>query len=299
MSTHGDNTFVCLQGEDALVELRTQTAAWRKQQLSIGLVPTMGYLHAGHAALVDAAAKQCDRVVVSVFVNPTQFGANEDLDDYPRSLTADADLVAAHGADVLFAPDVATMYPFGLPKHVRVLPQQLIGALCGTSRPGHFEGVCTVVTRLFQAVQPDHAFFGEKDYQQLQVIRYLTRDLLMPVSIEPVPIQRADDGLALSSRNTYLTEEERTQAPLLQQTMQEAAKRLRDGQAAAGVLDAAVRRLSEAGFRVDYFEFRHQDTLEDLTHAPVDQYTQGRLFAAAWLGKPRLIDNIAVNEVVV
>lgn len=299
MSTARAADFVCLQSAQALAELRTQVAAWRQQGLSIGLVPTMGYLHAGHAALVDAAAKQCDRVVVSVFVNPTQFGANEDLDDYPRSLAADADLVAAHGANVLFAPDVATMYPFGLPKHVRVLPQQLTDALCGTSRPGHFEGVCTVVTRLFQAAQPDQAFFGEKDYQQLQVIRYLTRDLLMPVAIVPVPIQRAEDGLALSSRNTYLTDEQRSKAPLLQQTMQQVAKQLREGLAAESVLRAAMDALTDAGFRVDYFELRHQDDLTDLTQAPVEQYKQGRLFAAAWLGKPRLIDNVAVNDAVV
>lgn len=299
MSMNGDSSFVCLQDEGALTELRTQTAAWRKQELSIGLVPTMGYLHAGHAALVDAAAKQCDRVVVSVFVNPTQFGANEDLDDYPRSLAADAALVRSHGADVLFAPNVETMYPFGLPEHVRVLPQQLITPLCGASRPGHFEGVCTVVTRLFHAVQPDHAYFGVKDFQQLQVIRYLTRDLLMPVLIEAVPIQRAQDGLALSSRNAYLTDEERSRAPLLQQTMQWATQQLRKGQPAAQVLLESKQRLAEAGFRVDYFELRHQDDLSDLTEAPSKEYLNGRLFAAAWLGKPRLIDNMAVNEAAV
>ena len=269
--------------------LRTALDAIRKNGATIGLVPTMGALHAGHMELVKAAMAQCDKVVVSIFVNPTQFGAGEDLDSYPRQEAADAALLEEAGVELVWAPTVDQVYPDGFATNVSV--SGVSSGLCGGSRPGHFDGVATVVAKLFNQVRPDAAFFGEKDFQQLAVIRRMARDLDFTHDIIGVPTVRDADGLALSSRNAYLTSEQRQQAVALPDVMRGAAEEIASGGDISAVLDEAKAKLLASGFhKVDYFELKHADTLEKMTVFA----RPARLLAAAHIGTTRLIDNIAV-----
>ena len=271
--------------------LRLRVADWRARRESIALVPTMGALHEGHCSLIDAARRVADRVVVSVFVNPTQFGPNEDFTAYPRDEGRDMSFISQRGADLMFAPDAAEMYPDGFATSVHVAG--LTEGLCGASRPGHFDGVATVVTKLLTQVRPDSALFGEKDYQQLCVIRRLVRDLDLGVQIIGVPILREGDGLALSSRNAYLSADERAIAPVLFRVLAEGAVRIHGGSEIGTVMDDATQNLTKAGFRaVDYVACVDPETLQPL--AAFDPARGARILAAAHLGRTRLIDNLAV-----
>ncbi|WP_373491102.1 pantoate--beta-alanine ligase [Parasphingorhabdus sp.] len=270
--------------------LREALAAFRQAGSTIGLVPTMGALHAGHIRLIEAAKGQCDAVVASIFVNPAQFGVGEDLDAYPRQETADATLLDAAGVALLWAPAVDQIYPPGYATNVSV--RGVSEGLCGGARPGHFDGVATVVAKLFNQVRPDAAFFGEKDFQQLAVIRRMARDLDFTHDIVGVPTVRDPDGLALSSRNAYLTPEQRASAVALPEAMQEAAEAIAAGGNIVSILTEARARLLAAGFhKIDYLELRDAETL-----AFQNVFTRpARLFAAAHIGKTRLIDNIPVS----
>jgi pantoate--beta-alanine ligase len=271
--------------------LRLRIADWRARRESVALVPTMGALHEGHGSLIDAAKRIADRVVVSVFVNPTQFGPNEDFAAYPRDEGRDMSFIAARGADLMFAPGAGEMYPDGFATSVHV--GGLTEGLCGAHRPGHFDGVATVVTKLLTQVRPDSALFGEKDYQQLCVIRRLVRDLDLGVQVVGVPILREADGLALSSRNAYLSADERAIAPVLFRTLAESAAHIHGGAEIGAVLNDAVCHLTEAGFRaVDYVACVDPETLQPL--AEFGPSRGGRILAAAHLGRTRLIDNLAV-----
>lgn len=274
-----------------VAELRARVAAWRAAGLKVGLVPTMGALHAGHLSLVTAARREADRVVASVFVNPTQFGPTEDFSAYPRQEARDALMLAEAGAHLLYAPSVGEMYPEGFATTVSVAG--LSEGLCGDVRPGHFQGVATVVSKLLLQALPDVAVFGEKDYQQLQVIRRVVRDLDIPVAVRGAATVREADGLAMSSRNAYLTAAERAVAPALHRVLSGLADRLAGGgEVAAPLLDHGRRDLLAAGFAaVDYVELRDAATL-----APLDRADRpARLLAAVRLGKARLIDNVAVG----
>ena len=272
-----------------IADLRQAVAKLRISAARVALVPTMGALHAGHIALVDAARARGCQVVVSIFVNPTQFGPNEDLDAYPRREAADAALLEAGGAAILWAPDVATMYPTGFATSIAV--DGISARWDGAARPGHFAGVATVVTKLFQQVKPDIALFGEKDFQQLAVIRRFTADLDIDIEIVGVPTQRDEDGVALSSRNAYLSPAERLAARALPRALGDARAAIERGGDVAAALAQAVARLGEAGFGpIDYVALVDAATLE-----PVETLTgPARLLAAAKLGKTRLIDNLAV-----
>ena len=270
-------------------DLRARIAKWRKAGERIALVPTMGALHQGHLSLAALAKKQADRAVVSIFVNPIQFGPREDFNLYPRDEAGDLQKLAGAGADLVFAPDPGEMYPPGFSTRVNV--GDLTEDLCGAARPNHFDGVATVVTKLLLQCAPDIAIFGEKDYQQLLVIKLLVRDLNIPVEIVGAPIVRESDGLALSSRNAYLSPAERKIAPLLHRTIVEIAADLANGRGADDAAEAARFKLEAAGFRVNYVAVRHPDTLNPL-HGPVKQ---ARVLAAAFLGKTRLIDNVPVR----
>ncbi len=273
-------------------ELRAAVARARSEGKRIALVPTMGNLHAGHAALVAKAAQRADFVVASIFVNPLQFGAGEDLDKYPRTLAADQEKLLEAGCNLLFAPGVDEMYPDGMSGQTIVSVPGVSAGLCGASRPGHFDGVATVVTKLFHMVQPDLAIFGEKDFQQLAVIRKLVRDLNLPIQIFGEPTVRAADGLALSSRNGYLDDSQRAVAPQLYRTLNQLAEALRAGASdhAALLADASVR-LQDAGFVPDYLEIRNPLTLQPASSAD----RQLVILAAARLGATRLIDNLLVD----
>ena len=272
-----------------VARLRHQVAGWRREGALVGFVPTMGALHAGHLSLVRIARERADRVVASIFVNPTQFGAHEDLARYPRTPERDAALLAEAGCDLLFLPEVETIYPPGHATFVE--PGGAARGLEGDVRPGHFRGVATVVTQLFHLVQPDIAVFGEKDAQQLAVVRQLVRDLHVPVEIVAGPTVREGDGLAMSSRNVYLSPEERATAPVLHRTMQDTAAALRAGGEIVNTLRSGAARITEAGFALDYFEARHAETLQ-----PIASLDDGpvRLLVAAKIGTTRLIDNIGV-----
>jgi len=272
-----------------VADLRARIRGWRKDGLSAGLVPTMGALHEGHFSLVDQSRKNNDKTCVTLFVNPKQFGPDEDFDVYPRTEEQDAAALADRGTDLLFAPRVEEMYPDGSVTKVSVPG---IGDLWeGASRPGFFEGVATVVSKLLLQSLPDHAYFGEKDYQQLCVIQRMVKDLDIPVAIKGCPIIREADGLALSSRNAYLSQVERQAAPALNQAMRAAAQNIAAGAAVTDNVDQATQSIRAAGFGdIDYFAVCDPASLKELSE--IDG--PARMLAAAWLGKTRLIDNIPV-----
>lgn len=272
------------------IELRTRVAAWRREGARVGFVPTMGNLHNGHFSLITLCRRKTDRVVASIFVNPTQFGPNEDYARYPRTLAQDQAGLAAHGCDLLFAPSVEEMYPFGIEATARVEVPVVSEPLEGAMRPGHFAGVATVVTKLFNLVQPDLAVFGRKDYQQLLVIERLVRDLRLPIEIVGAPTQRESDGLAMSSRNQYLSAEERARAGTIHRTLVAMRGALRAGTPSAAIEAEARRALVDAGFAPDYAVLRRSDDLRE----PAPGQSEGLIaLIAARLGKTRLIDNLA------
>lgn len=273
-----------------VAELREIVHDWRVADARIAFVPTMGNLHAGHLALVEHARRQAEHVVASVFVNPTQFGPNEDFDRYPRTENEDAAKLAAAGVDLLFLPSVAEMYPGGTAEATFVDVPGLSGDLCGAHRPGHFRGVATVVARLFNLVQPDVAVFGEKDFQQLAIIRRMVRDLGFPVDVQGVATARDADGLALSSRNQYLTAEERALAPGLHATLRDLAGRLRSGADGHELERAGMDQLARVGFRPEYVAIRRVADLRPARAGDRDLV----ILVAAHLGKTRLIDNLRV-----
>ena len=281
--------------------MRTALQNYRGQQ-RIALVPTMGNLHEGHLELVTLAKQHADIVIVSIFVNPTQFGEGEDFDSYPRTLDSDVAKLTTVDADYVFAPSIDEMYPV-LPPPTTVLAGSIAKQLCGQSRPGHFDGVGIVVSKLFNIIQPDLAVFGQKDYQQLAIIKQLVRDLSYPIEIIGAPIVRANDGLALSSRNQYLTNAERQIAPVLHQELQRLAQQLATGKLDQQRLEASLAethlRLTDAGFRVDYLEIK-TDQLDSAIDAKDSDIAGKRLIilVAAWLGRARLLDNefVTINK---
>lgn len=276
-----------------IAELRAPVTAWKRAGERVAFVPTMGNLHRGHIHLVARAREWASRTVASIFVNPMQFGPHEDFAAYPRTLEEDSRRLAAVGLDLLFAPGVAAVYPRPLEAMTHVTVPGLPAVLCGASRPTHFLGVTTVVTKLFNMVQPDVAVFGEKDWQQLVVIRRMAVDLDMPIEIVGVPTVREADGLAMSSRNGYLSPEERAVAPMLFATLQAMAERWRAGERNYAILEEEAKaRLAGVGFRPDYVEIRRADDLQ--RPSPEDAVADLRIFAAAWLGRARLIDNLAI-----
>lgn len=275
-----------------IAEVRAQVREWKQQGLTVGLVPTMGYLHEGHASLVKTSVQQCDRTVASVFLNPTQFGPGEDLETYPRDFEHDCALLTECGCDMVFYPEVSEMYPDGFATFVEVqseMPRQL----CGKTRPIHFRGVCTVVSKLFNIVTPDKAFFGQKDAQQLAIIRRMVLDLSMGIEIVGCPIIREADGLAKSSRNTYLSAEERKAALVLSRAVKLGQELVRNGEKNADKVVDAMRALIEQEplARIDYVS-----AVDGLTMLPVHEINGGELIAmAVYIGKTRLIDNFSVE----
>jgi pantoate--beta-alanine ligase len=273
-------------------ELRETLAEWRDQDEHVAIVPTMGNLHAGHLSLVDVAREHAERVVVTLFVNPAQFGPEEDYDEYPRSLELDTRRLKQVRADVLFAPDVDTVYPFGVENATRVSVPGITEHFCGKFRPGHFDGVTTVVARLFALVQPEVAIFGQKDYQQQLVIRRMVEDLSLPLSIVTAPTVREDDGLAMSSRNAYLSDEERAVAPALYEILRSAGDELQNGYREFEELEAkALAALEKAGFVPEYVAVRRALDLSP----PNRDCDEIVVLAAVRLGKARLIDNVVVT----
>ena len=278
---------------ETIAEVRAQVKAWKKEGLRVGLVPTMGYLHEGHASLVEKAVSMCDRTVASVFVNPTQFGPGEDLEAYPRDFEHDCALLEAKGCDMVFHPSVAEMYPEGAATFVEILsdmPKQL----CGKTRPIHFRGVCTVVSKLFHIVTPDVAFFGQKDAQQLAILRRMVRDLSFGIEIVGCPIVREADGLAKSSRNTYLNPEERSAALVLSRAVAEGRKLAANGETKSAPVLQAMKAVinAEPLARIDYVE-----AVDGVSMEPVETISDGCLVAmAVYIGKTRLIDNFIVGE---
>ncbi|MGA9698252.1 pantoate--beta-alanine ligase [Acinetobacter sp. ANC 3781] len=278
-----------MKTETTIQGLTASLSPARSARKIIGFVPTMGNLHEGHLNLVREARKLCDVVVVSVFVNPIQFGPNEDFENYPRTLEQDSRLLAEVGCDIVFAPSVEQMYG-NKPRLTNISVSEITNDLCGLQRPGHFDGVAVVVTKLFNMVQPNFAFFGQKDYQQLAVIRQFVRDLNIPLEVIGVPITRAEDGLALSSRNGYLSQEHRQIAPTIYQSLKAAEQELQSGIELTEVLENIKQKLTQAGFIVDYVEAR---TLE---LQQIEAFNQDVvLFVAAKLGTTRLIDNLQVK----
>ncbi len=270
-------------------ELRAVVARARSEGKRIALVPTMGNLHSGHIALITKAVQRADFVIASIFVNPLQFGPNEDLASYPRTLAADQEQLLQAGCHLLFTPTVEEMYPHGMADQTIVRVPVVSEGLCGGSRPGHFDGVSTVVSKLFNMVQPDIAIFGQKDFQQLAVVNALVRDLNMPIQIIGEPTVRAADGLALSSRNGYLTDEQRTAAPALYRVIKQIGTALQNGQQDhQQLVSDGVKALEAAGFRPDYLEIRNAVSLRPATPDDHDLVVLG----AAFMGKTRLIDNL-------
>lgn len=272
--------------------LQERVFAWRRQGLRVALVPTMGNLHEGHATLVAQARKHADRVVVSIFVNPLQFGPSEDFQAYPRTPDEDRALLERYQADLLFAPEVSDMYPQGMQQHTVVNVPELSDILCGAFRPGHFAGVATVVAKLFSVVQPDVALFGEKDFQQLAVIKRMAADLCLPLQVIGIPTVRDPDGLAMSSRNRYLSAEQRLTAPHIYRVLRSVADQLQRGRKDYPQLEQqAVQQLEAAGFKPDYVAIREVERLSEPSAG--DQRLV--VLTAARLGRARLIDNVQVQ----
>jgi len=285
-------SHIMMKTISTIPDLRAQINEWRSQKKTIALVPTMGNLHAGHLSLVEQAV--ADRVVVSIFVNPLQFGVGEDYQTYPRTFEADCEKLEKVSTHLLFTPSVTELYPAGMEATSYVTVPKLSNVLCGASRPGHFNGVATVVNILLNIVQPDKALFGEKDYQQLMIIKRMVADLFMPIEIIGVPIVREADGLAMSSRNQYLIAEQRAIASGLFQTIDNMRFKIESGERNYTSLEKkAMQALAEAGFKPDYVAVRQAQTLDMPTAADKDLV----ILAAAWLGKARLIDNILSRKV--
>ena len=275
-----------------IADVRALARRWRQAGERIVFVPTMGNLHAGHVSLIEAARAHGERFVASIFVNPMQFGPNEDFAHYPRTPERDEQMLRAAGCDLMFMPDVAEMYPNGSQRATRVEVPGLSGILCGEFRPGHFAGVTTVVAKLLHIVEPDAAVFGEKDYQQLTLIRRMVRELCMPIEIIAAPTVRDADGLAMSSRNQYLTDPERARAPALYRALRAAASRIEAGERAyEGIESEGLRALESEGLRVDYFAVRRAEDLGP----PTPECRHLVVLTAAHLGKARLIDNVQVR----
>lgn len=281
-----------MQQIDTIAALRAQHGLWRQANETLAFVPTMGNLHDGHLALVEEAKTHADRVLVSIFVNPLQFGANEDLDRYPRTLQADLAKLQELGVDAVFTPAVSEVYPRGLDAQTVVTVPGLNSILCGAKRPGHFEGVATVVSKLFNMVQPDVALFGKKDYQQLQVIRFMAHDLCMPIDIIGVETKRDESGLALSSRNGYLTPQERQQAAIIYQSLQHVAHTIVGGGNIAVATNKAQADWLAAGLTPDYLEVKRMRDLQK----PAENDHELIVLAAAYIGTTRLIDNLSVTR---
>ncbi|MDF2679875.1 MAG: pantoate--beta-alanine ligase [Brevibacillus sp.] len=281
-----------LQQISTIAEMRVHIEEARRQGKKIGIVPTMGFLHEGHMSLVKAAREKCDLVVMSIFVNPLQFGPNEDFERYPRDIERDRELAKSGGVDLLFTPEVSEMYPKPILTNISV--SNVTELLCGKSRPGHFDGVATVVTKLFQIVQPDYAFFGQKDAQQVAVVTQMAFDLSMPVQIVPCPIVREADGLAMSSRNVYLSQEERREALVLSRSLEQAKAWLAEGVALSEIQERMIQMISEMPLAsIEYVEvLRYPDLV------PVEQPIPGESIIVALavrFGKTRLIDNLITN----
>jgi pantoate--beta-alanine ligase len=273
--------------------VRERVRAWHKEGLRVAFVPTMGNLHPGHVSLIEAAREHGDRFISSIFVNPMQFGPNEDFAHYPRTPTQDERMLAEAGCNLMFMPDVAEIYPNGAERATRIDVPGLSRILCGEFRPGHFEGVATIVAKLFHIVEPDVAVFGEKDFQQLTVIRRMVADLCIPVRIIGAPTVRDADGLAMSSRNQYLTPQERSSAPKIHEILTATAKRLQAGDNEFASMErAGCQALESAGFRPDYFAVRQAVDLS----APKSDTSHLVVLTAARLGKARLIDNVQVKR---
>ena len=275
-------------------DLRRAVNQAKQNGFNVGFVPTMGNLHQGHLSLVQTAKTNGNWVVASIFVNPLQFDDASDLERYPRTLENDTELLTNVDCDLLFAPNVKTVYPEGQSNHCTVHVPDVSTGLCGGSRPGHFDGVATVVSKLFNFVQPDHAYFGEKDFQQVAVINKMVTDLAIPVELHRVPTARAKDGLALSSRNGYLSSEERQAAPELFETLTWLANKIRQGGDIAEICQQGRDRLNQPPWRCDYLEICDSQTLKSVTNEHKTQSTDWVILAAAHLGKARLIDNLVV-----
>jgi len=276
-----------------IAAVRERVRQWRREGQRVAFVPTMGNLHAGHISLIELARQRGDRFVASIFVNPMQFGPNEDYAHYPRTPTADEKMLANAGCDLMFMPDVAEIYPRGIEHDTRVTVPELSGVLDGEFRPGHFDGVTTIVAKLFNIVAPDMAVFGEKDFQQLALIRRMVADLCVPIEIIGAPTVREADGLAMSSRNQYLTADERKVAPRIHEALKRAVARIAKGEGALASIEAAeLDGLKASGFRPDYFTVRDAKTL-----VPAGPETKHLvILVAARLGKARLIDNLQLHR---
>ena len=276
----------------AIAGVRERVRRWHAEGRRVAFVPTMGNLHAGHVSLIETARRHGERFVASIFVNPMQFGPNEDFAHYPRTPAQDGRMLAGAGCDLMFTPDVLEIYPNGSERATRVEVPSLSNILCGAFRPGHFEGVATVVAKLFHIVDPDIAVFGEKDFQQLTIIRRMAADLCMPVTIIAAPTIREPDGLAMSSRNQYLTDEERRTAPILHRTLLAAVERLGAGEGACAEIERdGMETLERAGFRPDYFAVRRAEDLG----SPEANTRHWVVLTAARLGRARLIDNLQLR----
>jgi pantoate--beta-alanine ligase len=276
-----------------IAAIRERVRQWRAEGQRVAFVPTMGNLHAGHISLIELARKRGDRFIASIFVNPMQFGPNEDYAHYPRTPRNDETMLADAGCDLMFMPDVAEIYPRGFEHDTRVAVPELSGILDGEFRPGHFDGVSTIVAKLFNIVTPDVAVFGEKDFQQLAIIRRMVADLCVPIEIVGAPTVREKDGLAMSSRNQYLTEEERAVAPRIHQALIRAVNRIKSGESDLNAIESAeLDGLKQNGFRPDYFTVRDAKTLI----APAADASHLVVLVAARLGKARLIDNLQLSR---
>lgn len=275
-----------------IAQVREQIRLWKRQGETVAFVPTMGNLHLGHMTLVKEAAQRADHVVVSIFVNPLQFGQNEDLDAYPRTLAADQAALVEAGAELLFTPTPAIIYPKGMELQTFVEVPKISDELCGASRPGHFRGVATIVCKLFNIVQPDIAVFGNKDFQQLMVIKTMVEDLSLPIEIVGIDTIREPSGLAMSSRNGYLSAEQKQQAAALKRTMDAMAEAISQGQAVEQAANEATLQLTQAGFKIDYLSVRNATNL----HPIGADDKQLVILAAAYMGSTRLIDNLCFTR---